>query len=175
MLTEKLLTYILKTLEKSEEEVINNIQKLKEARDEIVNFTSSSDPNLYQGSLVLDTKDQELGFVIGPLDVWGRNNHPSLNQRIITGRRSINNTYLLVTIPNNKENSEGGSKIYYSQPQLNNLNSQFRIRYVNKANILPIEVEPERRSLDDLGKFCNEQCIMECSESCVLWKYKKKR
>lgn len=168
MLTEKLLTYILKTLEKSEEEVIDNIQKLKEARDEIVNFTSSSDPNLYQGSLVLDTKDQELGFVIGPLDVWGRNNHIHQNQRIIT--RGKNNTYLLVTIPNNKENSEEESKIYYSQ-----LNNQFRIRYVNKTNILPIEVEPERRSLDDLGKFCNEQCIMECSESCVLWKYKKKR
>lgn len=171
MLTEELLTYILTTLEKSEEEVINNVQKLKEARDEIVNFTSSSDPNLYQGSLVLDTKDQELGFIIGPLDVWGRNNHLHQNQRILT--RGKNNTYLLVTIPNNKENSEEGSKIYYSQ--LNNLNSQFRIRYVNKANILPIEVEPERRSLDDLGKFCNEQCIMECSESCVLWKYKKKR
>ena len=165
MLTEKLLTYILKTLEKSAEEVIDNIQK--EARDEIVNFTSSSNPNLYQGSLVLDTKDQELGFVIGPLDVWGRNNHLHQNQRIIT--RGKNNTYLLVTIPNNKENSEEESKIYYSQ-----LNNQFRIRYVNKANILPIEVEPERRSLDDLGKFCNEQCIMECSESCVLWKYKKK-
>lgn len=168
MLTEKLLTYIFKTLEKSEEEVIDNIQKLKEARDEIVNFTSSSNPNLYQGSLVLDTKDQELGFVIGPLDVWGRNNHLHQNQRIIT--RGKNNTYLLVTIPNNKGNSEEESKISYSQ-----LNNQFRIRYVNKANILPIEVEPERRSLDDLGKFCNEQCIMECSESCVLWKYKKKR
>ena len=125
---------------------INENDKLlvKEFRDKLL---FHNDKDLFLGKLVLDLRDGELGFIVGPFekkDAFGS---------IDTDR------CLLVTL----DKDTGG----------------FRVRYPKKRDV---RIIPEDDSFDsikptcqqDLNTFCNELCIMDCSELCTLYKYKKK-
>ena len=51
----------------------------------------------------------------------------------------------------------------------------FRVRYVSSKELIKL-VEPDKefkteKSLSDLERHCKEECFMQCSEECSLWKY----
>lgn len=52
----------------------------------------------------------------------------------------------------------------------------FRVRYTRPRDLRYLKDDLARISTaqQDLTAFCNEQCIMECSEQCALFKYKNK-
>ena len=151
-MTEKLLDKIGKSLGISDIGIVGQITTLIEAIKEIEDFKFIGGyTGFYQGSIVLDTKDNELGFIVGPLDVFGRN--PKCGD---------NKTFLIVTTPNI---DDGG------------IEKRYRIRYVQKKFLEPLKIKEDNKSgLDDINTFCSLQCIMngDCSEECVLRKYKKK-
>ena len=147
MLSEETLDKLLSCLKVDQEQLSKYIWKLIEARDKITKF-KCSDPNFYYGSLVFDIKNYEIGFIVGPIDIY----KSSISED--------NQVYLVVTLPKLEENSDSGTN--------------FRVRYTKKSLLKPIELEQPRRPADDLSEFCNKQCIMDCSEDCALWKYRKK-
>lgn len=155
MITEELLSKVGKALKVPDSGIVSQVTSLMEAIKEIENFGFIGGyTGFFPGSIVLDSKDNELGFIVGPLDVFGRNS-----------KCGDNKTYLIVTIPN----IDDGSK------------SRYRVRYVQKKYLTPFNVigkgEDKKSGLDDINTFCSLQCIMngDCSEECVLRKYRKEK
>lgn len=150
MITEKLLSQVGKLLKISDSEIASQVTALMEAVQEMENFKFIGGyTGFFPGSIVLDSKDNELGFIVGPLDVFNRNS-----------KCGDNKTFLIVTIPNISDGIE----------------KNYRVRYVQKKYLIPFNVEADKKSgLDDINTFCSFQCIMNggCSEECVLRKYKK--
>ena len=101
------------------------------------------------GDIVLDTKNKELGFVIGPFEIYGN----------IDGVQS------------------GQKQRLYLVATFSRTDSKYRVRYVPDNFLESINLEPKESELrkNDLEMFCSNQCIMDCSSECLLWKYKKKR
>lgn len=106
------------------------------------------------GDLVIDTRDRELGFVVGPFTMMSDSDTKTAIQRQAEQKGLM---YLTVT---------------YS-----NIDKRYRVRYVPNRFLEPIYLEPKESELrkSDFEKFCENQCIMDCSSECLLWKYKKKR
>lgn len=111
------------------------------------------------GDLVVDIRDKELGFVVGPI-YFNNNEVPKNFKYNLDKKSSEKNLYLIVT---------------YSK-QAGGDNKEYRVRYVTGKYLKPIELEKKASELkvDDLTRFCNSQCFMECNSDCSLWKYKKK-
>lgn len=168
MLSEEKLNKILKTLGKTESDLIDDLKKLISARNKLVSFSSSIIPDFYYGSLVLDNRHNEIGILIGPLDVYGKDKEKEYVVTRVTEGENIRKerlkTYLVVTLTNNIADSESIST-----------SAQFRVRYLNGNYITPLNIEESRMPVDDLENFCNNQCIMDCQDSCSLWKYRKKK
>lgn len=115
--------------------------------------------NLFErGDLVYDYRVEEHGVVIGEkpdLDVL-----TDQVSHISTPRRDISyRTYIVLTVTTKKDEETGEMK------------PQTRIRYSNGHNLRLIEETNDAPS--DLEKFCNQQCVMECVEDCILHKYKR--
>lgn len=104
------------------------------------------------GDLVIDTRDKELGFIIGPFTI-----DDDIKTAIERQKEQKHLIYLIVT--------------YF------NKDKKYRVRYVPDRFLEPINLEPKGSELrkNDLEMFCSNQCIMDCSSECLLWKYKKKR
>lgn len=84
---------------------------------------------------------------------------------------------LVITVPKEykeQDNTETGNGMGLSEVKRGPNKQQYRVRYVNYKYLKSLNIEPEKRPVDDLDTFCNKQCIMECSEDCALWKYKRK-
>ena len=95
------------------------------------------------GKLAYDVYNQEFGFVIGPIELE-RDDEDSV-------KRS-----LLVTL------SDNGPRVRYTR--LNNL-----VTY-NDISEGVNDLDSVLRS--DVFEFCNNLCIHECSDTCILHKYK---
>lgn len=110
------------------------------------------------GDLVVDVRDKELGFVIGPI-YFNNNEIPNNFKLNLDKNNSKTRLYLIVTY----SKQAGDDK-------------EYRVRYVTGKYLKPIELEKKASELkmDDLARFCNSQCFMECNSDCSLWKYKKK-
>lgn len=143
------------------------MQTLKNCR-KVLNLRSKRgermevDYNLFErGDLVYDMRVEEHGVVIGE--------KPDLRflvdqvSHISTHRNELGSskTYIVLTISNRKDEESGETSL------------QTRIRYSNGHNLRLIEETNDAPS--DLEKFCNQQCIMECVDDCILRKYKRSR
>lgn len=97
-----------------------------------------------------DEKNGETSIVVGPADRSGSDFDD------INGEITKNPAILLLT--KDQENESGG----------------VRVRYTRKNKLRKLE---DFRGIgfprNDLRTFCDSQCIQECNEDCVLWKYKK--
>ncbi|MBP3732256.1 MAG: hypothetical protein J6I84_03335 [Bacilli bacterium] len=151
----------------------NPVQTVLEIIKETV-FDSNS--KFKPGDIVFDQKNNEYGIVLGkkPSDVYGTHNLEKIIEKSLTNRKVIqyvdgfddkkdSGTYLLLTM----------------QPSPDDLENTytFRIRYTNYRFIELIKGpkhEDHTTSITDLDRFCTEQCLMDCSEDCALWKYKRK-
>ena len=115
--------------------------------------------NLFErGDLVYDMRVEEHCIVLGE-----KPEIESLLDQISytsTPRMEISHrTYIVLTV-SNKVNEETGKE-----------ELKTRIRYSNGHNLRLIEETNDAPS--DLEKFCNHQCVMECTDECVLHKYKR--
>lgn len=149
------------------DEAIPYINQCIQARDRIFsdnNYNSDIKP----GSLVLDTRDNEIGFVIGPINMYGDIKKDSCGSKLshtsLTSDKKT--TMLVVTRVMGDLSSER--------------RSNFRVRYVKQEYLTALKVEENNfeqstSSISDLNAFCGSQCIMECTSECKLYKYKKKK
>ncbi len=133
-------------------EIVALIKKCKR----VLEFRRGTLPdNIFeQGDLVYDKRNKEHGVVLGEKpEVWEIDTQIT---PVPLERRS--RTYIVLTITTD-ENDE----------------LKTRIRYVSYKNLRSIQDSLKDKSLTDLEVFCSQQCIMECSEDCVLRKYKRTR
>lgn len=169
MLTVEKLDELLSTMEISEDELASRLNRLIIARHNL--FDTSEFSKVEPGSLVYIPKHKEVGFLVGPLDVFGKFSvddeiqRPSGKQLKTTERlRYEIGTHLVITVPD--KDAEDPTKY-------------LRIRYVKEKDLVSLGIDLSEvikpRYTSDLSKFCGKQCIMECSEDCVLWKYKKNK
>lgn len=183
MITEKELDNLLKNLEQDEDSLARNIRRLITARDRILK--RRDDFIFSQGSIVFDTYHKEIGFVVGPLDVYNIGYEKVDINSVFGGSNKYNpnkqdiGTMLIITVPKEykeqeQDNTETGNGMGLSEVKREPNKPQYRVRYVNYKYLKSLNIEPEKRPVDDLDTFCNKQCIMECSEDCALWKYKRK-
>lgn len=125
----------------------------KHIKDRLISYrnkmlSGNKDVDCRLGKLAYDIKNGEFGFIIGPMKFKQDKNFEKANPMIRIER------FLMVTIDKNTDD--------------------FRIRYPNKNNIITFpEEEVNLNVSSDLALFCNDQCIFECSEDCVLYKYRK--
>ena len=111
-------------------------------------LSGNKDVDCCLGKLAYDTKNREFGFIIGPMKFKQDKVIEKTNSMVRIER------FLMVTIDRTTDD--------------------FRIRYPNKNNIITFpEEEVNLNVSSDLALFCNDQCIFECSEDCVLYKYRK--
>lgn len=119
---------------------------LRSRRDRLFN----GDSNFKAGDIVYDEKNGETSIVVGPAGRSGSDFDD------INGEITKNPAILLLT--KDQENESGG----------------VRVRYTRKNKLRKLE---DFRGIgfprNDLRTFCDSQCIQECNEDCVLWKYKK--
>ena len=102
------------------------------------------------GDLVYDSRVEEHGIVLGERPIL---KHLGAQTKASETRSRI---YIVLTITTDQETGELKTRIRYS------INHCLRL----------IE-ENDKNSLSDLDIFCSSQCIQECSEDCVLYKYKR--
>lgn len=112
------------------------------------------------GDLVIDVKNNELGFVIGPFAFDPVNVPKNLEldlRQVNDNRRS----YLIVTLSKKEDKNK----------------REFRCRYVMGKFLKPINIEARISEFwnNDLETHCQSQCFLECSSDCSLWKYRKKK
>lgn len=146
------------------DEAIPYINQCIQARDRILSDEYS---DFKPGSLVLDTRDNEIGFVIGPINMYGDINTDSFVKLLHNAKVSKENTTMLVVT-----RVIGGLE--------NERRSNFRVRYVKRNYLIPLKIEENNlnystNSVSDLDTFCGSQCIMECTSECKLYKYRRKK
>lgn len=148
------------------DEAILYINQCIQARDRILSDEYS---DFKPGSLVLNTRDNEIGFVIGPINMYGDINTDSFVKLSHNAKVSKENTTMLVVT-----RVIGGLE--------NERRSNFRVRYVKRNYLIPIPLKIEENNLNystnsvsDLDTFCGSQCIMECTSECKLYKYRRKK
>ena len=121
------------------------------------------------GELVLIKKYQEYGILLSIKgeEFTGRSVKPIFKSPVEykASPDHKHNTCVVLTIM--KDDNYGDD--YYG----------FRVRYVSSKELQELE-EPEKEfktaeSLSDLERHCKEECFMECSKECSLWKYSNTR
>lgn len=148
------------------DEAIPYINQCIQARNRILSEEYS---DFKPGSLVLDTRDNEIGFVIGPINMYGDIDTDSFVKLSHNAKVSDKNTTMLVVTVTRVI---GGLE--------NERRSNFRVRYVKRSYLTPLKVEENNldystNSVSDLDTFCESQCIMECTSECKLYKYRRKK
>lgn len=108
------------------------------------------DIKLSIGDLVYDEKNKEYGILLSV--------KPEIDSTI---RFSIFDKIPLQTFPT----SHTCVILTYSKGD----NNTVRVRYTNSRQLTRIEGETRP---NDIDKHCQEECIMECSKDCSLWKYR---
>lgn len=159
MITEDLLKYICRSMDvDSYNDLIHEIRSCMTQRDNMFSNLGISE-SLETGKLVFDIRDREFGFVVGPISLVERDNVIRVSNSLVDPKRQI---FLIVTKNNIKNNSES-------------VVQDFRVRYIRGGDLIPLDVEKkDNNGIEDLNRFCNSQCIMECGKDCILYKYKKK-
>lgn len=118
----------------------------KESLEQITKFRNKlllqSNKENYFGKLIYDTKNKEYGFVVGQFD------------SIDPEKKGKKRRLLLVTRGD----------------------EDFRVRYTEENFVKELRDVVDTVSINtcsqNINYYCQEQCIMECSEQCALFKYK---
>lgn len=159
-MTEELLDTIQRCLRISKiDEAIPIINSCISARNRVIQ--GSSDPDFKLGNIVLDTRDGEIGFVVGPVDVFEDKKLRSFGKKVNSYLESPDDYFVIIT----KKMGESNTRSF-----------SFGVRYIKRKYLTPLGIDKQEtnNSLSDLDIFCNQQCIMECNSECKLYKYKKK-
>lgn len=165
IMTDEILDQIKQELGLSEiDEALPIIQSCIDARDKILS-EDTIDLDYKMGSLVLDTRDGEIGFIIGPLDIVER------KSKLTSSLEKINKKTTFLIVTRSRESYSGDDLGLVSTPP----NQKFRVRYVKREFLVPLKIEEPKDTVSDLDTFCNSQCIMECTSECKLYKYRKKK
>ena len=122
---------------------------------------------LMVGDLVYDEKNAEYGILLGikPIIEAGEGMINMLAQKSNFAKIPLigfpeSHTCIVQTI--SKDEKIGSRPIA-------------RIRYTNSKYLKRIEeIHEEVQTLSDLDCHCQNECFLECSPECSLWKYKKK-
>ena len=117
------------------------------------------------GDVVFDRKNGEFGIILfkKPRDIKKdeiKKEH--LTNKHIAGNRIDSTVFVVLTLSKQEADPE---------------NLQFRIRYTSHAFLQHISGVDNLINFDktsDLNNFCNNQCILACSEECALYKYSLK-
>ena len=134
------------------EEIISLLKKCKK----VMELKKEDYPGTFeQGDLVYDEKNHEHGIVLGEKP------DPDVIDEQSRKGRTRTKTYVILTITARQEEEGEGLKT--------------RVRYTNSRYLREIKDSMKDNSLADLDVFCGHQCIMECSDDCVLRKYKRTR
>lgn len=121
---------------------------------------------LMMGDLVYDEKNAEYGILLGikPMIEAGEGvinfiANKAIQEKINLQTFPEHHTCIIMTISLDK-----------------NIGRQTaRIRYTNSKYLKRIEeIHEEVQTLTDLDCHCQNECFLECSPECSLWKYKKK-
>lgn len=134
------------------------------------NYIDKLNSSFYPGELVIDTKNNEVGFVVGPICLSSEEKELKYYNTKVDVSKKKNRRYLLVTISELiKPNSLNSTS--------NEIEGSYRIRYTKEKHILPLGLEDNniKEEPTDLEKFCKTQCILDCSNKCYLYKYKKNK
>ena len=163
-MTEEILNRLSKSFGDDINKVISLVNSCIAARDRVIE--GSSDPNLQLGSIVFDTRDCEIGFVVGPVDVFG----VTKRTYVTSNKLETGDSYYIIITKVDKDDSNRLEKDSFN----------FRVRYIKRKSLLPLKLDSNiddlsNNSTSDLDIFCSNQCIMECSSECKLYKYKKKK
>ena len=149
-----------------------------------INLRKFGKESLGVGDIVFDKKNSEYGIIIschpGSIpdeqtlkSLLGENNKIEIAYYASEESRpsSYNSlgTLILLTITT----SDGSRGIKVGSPM-------FRIRYTNVKYIEKISLSGDEDfktadSLSDLENHCKNECFLDCSEECSLWKYKSKK
>ena len=132
------------------------IKLIKKLRD----LMFVADPIYTIGKLVRIRSVDEYGFIIGPMamgtdmiNVVSSIFHDDVKEGVELDR------ILVVTFGKQDERA--------------------RVRYPKKSDIQFLDKSEDKNDVSvansDIELFCNSQCIFECSEDCIFWKYHKKR
>lgn len=137
------------------------------------------------GEIIIDSRDYEMGFVVGPFEAKQYTHHPQGSLEITPS--GPDTTYLIVTSCFNiKELLDFASKddsfLEFFGDEIEKgygiaSEPNFRVRYVKERNLKKVDLLLDdnlssEESTTDLADFCTYQCILPCSEECVLRRYK---
>lgn len=131
------------------------IKLIKKLRDLML----VSDPIYTIGKLVCIKSANEYGFIIGPM-AMGTDTTNIISSIFCDVKEKVKlDRILVVTFGKQDERA--------------------RVRYSKKEDIQFLDNSDDKNDISvansDIGLFCNNQCIFECSEDCIFWKYHKKR
>ena len=131
------------------------IKLIKKLRDLMLNYN----PTYTIGKLVHIKSVNEYGFIIGPM-AMGTDMTNEISRIFCDVKEKVElDRILVVTFGKQDERA--------------------RIRYSKKEDIQFLDNSDDKNDVSvassDIGLFCNSQCIFECSEDCIFWKYHKKR
>lgn len=134
------------------EEIISLLKRCKK----VVELRKEDYPGTFeQGDLVYDEKNFEHGIILGEKP------EPDIVNEQMRKGRTRSRTYIVLTLTTKSESDGEGLKT--------------RVRYTNARFLRGIKDSMKDNSLADLDKFCGHQCIMDCSDDCILRKYKRTR
>lgn len=151
VMTEEILKDIKTSLGLDDvDEAIPYINQCIQARDRILSDEYS---DFKPGSLVLDTRDNEIGFVIGPINMYGDINTDSFVKLSHNAKVSKENTTMLVVT-----RVIGGLE--------NERRSNFRVRYVKRNYLTPLKIEENNLNYSTNSVY---QILILFVEVSVLW------
>lgn len=111
---------------------------------------------IYPRDIVTDTKNKELGIMLGV--------KPMIENKAIRGR-------VIANIPTSAE--EQTAVLLTIQETVTD-RPGLRIRYTSSKFLEKLGEDEEPASLTDLQQHCENECFLECSQECSLWKYKRR-
>ena len=123
-----------------------------------------SDLILKTGDIVFDEVNNEYGIILGIKPIasgeWllDRMVEAANFDNINFSKFPDKNTCILLTLWENKETGMVES----------------RVRYTNSRYLSRIEKDLKDSQITDLDFHCQNECFMECSKECSLWKYRSK-
>jgi len=137
---------------KNKDDTIKLIKKLRD-------LMLVSDPIYTIGKLVYIKSANEYGFIIGPM-AMGTDTTNIISSIFCDVKEEVKlDRILVVTFGKQDERA--------------------RVRYSKKKDIQFLDNSDDKNDISiansDIELFCNNQCIFECSEDCIFWKYHKKR
>ncbi len=110
---------------------------------------------IYPGDIVTDIKNNELGIMLGV--------KPMIENKTIRGK-------VIANIPTSEE-AQTAVLLTIQETVIDS--PELRIRYTNSRFLEKLGENEEPTSLTDLQQHCENECFLECSQECSLWKYKR--